>query len=179
MTNFSATLRKSLESVLLAPRLKPEAPTSTEKNYDVLTPEKGVPIKAWVKGVPLEEQARQQLLNVAQLPFIFKWVAAMPDVHWGIGATVGSVIPTTPPLDAEYAACPICPSNAATEAVLTMTPLSPSALGSFFEITQAARRATLNVPIKFTRMTFVNRARSAGPSFPIILCGSPIRARPA
>jgi tRNA-splicing ligase RtcB len=28
------------------------------------------------------------------LPFVFKWVAAMPDVHWGIGATVGSVIPT-------------------------------------------------------------------------------------
>jgi len=53
-----------------------------------------VPIKAWTKGVPLESEARQQLLNVAQLPFIFKWVAAMPDVHWGIGATVGSVIPT-------------------------------------------------------------------------------------
>lgn len=41
-----------------------------------------------------EDAARQQLLNVAQLPFIYKWVAAMPDVHWGIGATVGSVIPT-------------------------------------------------------------------------------------
>ena len=67
---------------------------SDEKNYNVLTVENGVPIKAWTKGVPLEEQARKQLLNVAQLPFIFKWVAAMPDVHWGIGATVGSVIPT-------------------------------------------------------------------------------------
>ena len=65
-----------------------------EENYNVLTTEKGVPIKAWTKGVPLENQARAQLLNVAQLPFIFKWVAAMPDVHWGIGATVGSVIPT-------------------------------------------------------------------------------------
>ena len=54
----------------------------------------GVPIKAWTRGVPLEDQARQQLLNVARLPFIHKWVAAMPDVHWGIGATVGSVIPT-------------------------------------------------------------------------------------
>jgi tRNA-splicing ligase RtcB len=53
-----------------------------------------VPIKAWVKGVPLEDAARKQLVNVSQLPFIFKWVAAMPDVHWGIGATVGSVIPT-------------------------------------------------------------------------------------
>jgi tRNA-splicing ligase RtcB len=67
---------------------------SEEKNYNVFTPATGVPIKAWTKGVPLEEQARKQLLNVAQLPFIFKWVAAMPDVHWGIGATVGSVIPT-------------------------------------------------------------------------------------
>ena len=46
------------------------------------------------KGAPLEDAARQQLFNVAQLPFIYKWVAAMPDVHWGTGATVGSVIPT-------------------------------------------------------------------------------------
>src|SRR6266436_2496622 len=67
---------------------------SDEKNYNVLTTETGVPIKAWTKGVQLEDQARKQLLNVAQLPFIFKWVAAMPDVHWGVGATVGSVIPT-------------------------------------------------------------------------------------
>src|SRR5262249_6997979 len=42
----------------------------------------------------LEDEARNQLLNVAQLPFVYKWIAAMPDVHWGIGATVGSVIPT-------------------------------------------------------------------------------------
>ena len=62
--------------------------------FNVITPEKGVPIKAWTRGVPLEDAARNQLLNVAQLPFIYKWVAAMPDVHWGIGATVGSVIPT-------------------------------------------------------------------------------------
>jgi tRNA-splicing ligase RtcB (3'-phosphate/5'-hydroxy nucleic acid ligase) len=66
----------------------------TEQTYSVITPESGVPIKAWTKGVPLEEAAQKQLLNVAQLPFIYKWVAAMPDVHWGIGATVGSVIPT-------------------------------------------------------------------------------------
>src|SRR6266581_2339768 len=71
-----------------------DTPMSDEKNYNVLTTESGVPIKAWTRGVQLEDQARKQLLNVAQLPFIFKWVAAMPDVHWGIGATVGSVIPT-------------------------------------------------------------------------------------
>ena len=55
---------------------------------------RGVRIKAWTRGVPVEDVARQQLLNVASLPFIFKHVAAMPDVHWGRGATVGSVIPT-------------------------------------------------------------------------------------
>ena len=55
---------------------------------------RGVPIKVWTRGVPIEDVARQQLLNVASLPFVFKHVAAMPDVHWGRGATVGSVIPT-------------------------------------------------------------------------------------
>src|SRR5215475_3254506 len=66
----------------------------SEKTYNVIAGETGVPIKAWTKGVPLEDEARVQLKNAAQLPFIFKWIAAMPDVHWGIGATVGSVIPT-------------------------------------------------------------------------------------
>lgn len=56
--------------------------------------ESGAPIKAWVDGVQLEDAAKQQLINVASLPFIHHHVAAMPDVHWGIGATVGSVIPT-------------------------------------------------------------------------------------
>lgn len=54
----------------------------------------GKPIKAWTRGVPLEDSARRQLQNVASLPFIHKHVAVMPDVHWGMGATVGSVIPT-------------------------------------------------------------------------------------
>lgn len=52
------------------------------------------PIKAWIDGVELEDAAREQLLNVAGLPFIYPHVAVMPDVHWGKGATVGSVIPT-------------------------------------------------------------------------------------
>src|SRR5687768_8013408 len=54
----------------------------------------GVPIKAWIRGVSMEEAARQQLKNVAALPIVFRHVAAMPDVHFGIGATVGSVIAT-------------------------------------------------------------------------------------
>ncbi len=54
----------------------------------------GVPIKAWTRGVPVEAAARQQLGNISRLPFVFRHVAAMPDVHLGKGATVGSVIPT-------------------------------------------------------------------------------------
>ena len=52
------------------------------------------PIKGWVRGVPVEASARQQVRNIASLPFVGPWVAVMPDVHVGIGATVGSVVPT-------------------------------------------------------------------------------------
>lgn len=54
----------------------------------------GKPIKAWTRGVQVEEAAKKQLRNLAGLPFIHSHIAAMPDVHWGIGATVGSVIAT-------------------------------------------------------------------------------------
>jgi tRNA-splicing ligase RtcB len=57
-------------------------------------PTAGAPIKAWIEGVPIEDQALQQLRNLAELPFIHHHVAAMPDVHWGMGATIGSVIAT-------------------------------------------------------------------------------------
>ncbi len=60
--------------------------------YDVITGA-NAPIKSWTRGVPVEASARDQLLNVANLPFIHRHVAVMPDVHWGMGATVGSVIP--------------------------------------------------------------------------------------
>jgi tRNA-splicing ligase RtcB len=61
--------------------------------YDVIE-SPGVHIKAWTRGVPLEDAALKQLRNVASLPFIHHHMAVMPDVHWGMGATVGSVIPT-------------------------------------------------------------------------------------
>jgi tRNA-splicing ligase RtcB (3'-phosphate/5'-hydroxy nucleic acid ligase) len=54
----------------------------------------GVPIKAWIRGVGVEDQARKQLVNTASLPIVFHHVAVMPDVHFGMGATVGSVVPT-------------------------------------------------------------------------------------
>ena len=64
------------------------------RNYEVLESGTGGLTKMWTRGVPVEDSALEQLRNVASMPFIHKWVAAMPDVHWGRGATVGSVIPT-------------------------------------------------------------------------------------
>jgi tRNA-splicing ligase RtcB len=52
----------------------------------------GVPVKVWTAD--LEPEARRQLENVSRLPIVHGHIAAMADVHVGIGATVGSVIPT-------------------------------------------------------------------------------------
>jgi tRNA-splicing ligase RtcB len=49
-----------------------------------------VPVKVYTDDI--EHEAYQQLLNIAQLPFVHSHIAAMPDVHYGKGATVGSVI---------------------------------------------------------------------------------------
>jgi tRNA-splicing ligase RtcB (3'-phosphate/5'-hydroxy nucleic acid ligase) len=51
-----------------------------------------VPVKIWTRDV--DPASEEQLRKVASLPFVFKHVAAMPDVHLGVGATVGSVIAT-------------------------------------------------------------------------------------
>ncbi len=64
-----------------------------EKNYNVIVSENGVPIKIWNKHVKIEDQAIQQLKDVASMSFVKPYVAAMADCHWGMGATVGSVIP--------------------------------------------------------------------------------------
>ena len=50
------------------------------------------PVKVWTDD--LDAFARAQLVNLSKLPFIHRHVAAMPDVHGGIGATIGSVIAT-------------------------------------------------------------------------------------
>jgi len=69
-------------------------PAAAPRTYDVMHVPGGVPVKSWTRGVPFEESAREQLRRVATLPFIHRHVAAMPDVHHGMGATVGSVIAT-------------------------------------------------------------------------------------
>lgn len=57
----------------------------------VLTDQR-VPVKIWTDDV--DERSKEQLSNIASMPFIHHHVAAMPDVHLGIGATIGSVIAT-------------------------------------------------------------------------------------
>lgn len=51
-----------------------------------------VPVKIWTDEV--DERSLEQLGNIAKMPFIHHHVAAMPDVHVGKGATIGSVIAT-------------------------------------------------------------------------------------
>ncbi|HXM76064.1 MAG TPA: RtcB family protein, partial [Thermoanaerobaculia bacterium] len=51
-----------------------------------------VPVKVWTDRI--EPEAMAQLKNMAALPFVFRHVAAMADVHLGKGATVGSVLAT-------------------------------------------------------------------------------------
>ncbi len=63
------------------------------RNYDVIQ-DGGAPVKLWTKGVPVDPKAHDQLIKTSQLPFIFKWLAVMPDVHVGMGATIGTVLPT-------------------------------------------------------------------------------------
>lgn len=51
---------------------------------------KGLPVKIWTDEI--DENAITQLENMSMMPFIHKHIAVMPDVHWGMGATIGSVI---------------------------------------------------------------------------------------
>src|SRR3982750_2517086 len=51
-----------------------------------------VDVLAWADPAEIESVALDQLRNIASLPWVFHHVAAMPDVHYGKGATVGSVI---------------------------------------------------------------------------------------
>ncbi len=60
-----------------------------------------MPVKMWTKGVLVmtQHQTAQNNNKITKqppqtMPFIYKWMAVMPDVHFGLGATIGSVIPT-------------------------------------------------------------------------------------
>jgi tRNA-splicing ligase RtcB len=102
---------------------------SEERAYELIESEGAVPIKAWVRGVPLEEAAALQLRNVARLPCVHGWVAVMPDVHWGIGATVGSVIPTVGAIIPAAVGVDIGCGMAAVQTTLTANDLPESLRG--------------------------------------------------
>jgi tRNA-splicing ligase RtcB len=97
----------------------------------------GAPIKAWVQGVPVEDQALQQLRNLAELPFIHHHVAAMPDVHWGMGATIGSVIATKGAIIPAAVGVDIGCGMSAQRTTLTASDL-PDDLGSLRSAIEAA-----------------------------------------
>ena len=71
-----------------------ETPAGNGQAFHQMQVAGGVPVKMWTQGVPVEEEAKAQLVNISRLPIVFKHVAVMPDVHLGIGATIGSVVPT-------------------------------------------------------------------------------------
>ncbi|USN15379.1 tRNA-splicing ligase [Brevundimonas phage vB_BpoS-Kikimora] len=54
----------------------------------------GGKIRAWVNGVEFEHAAQQQAHKLASMPFVHEHIAIMPDVHMGVGSSVGTVIPT-------------------------------------------------------------------------------------
>lgn len=64
------------------------------RNYNVLNFDNGTIAKVWNKHVKIEDKAVEQIQQAASMPFVKPYIAVMPDAHWGMGATVGSVIPS-------------------------------------------------------------------------------------
>src|SRR5688572_3111426 len=66
----------------------------TEQTYDVMHESGRAPVKMWTKGVAVEDGAKAQLAKAAAMPFIYNWIAVMPEGRQGTGSTVGSAIPS-------------------------------------------------------------------------------------
>ena len=93
LKEFVIKRQHAVENIAADDNIKEEADYGA-MTYELITAHDRKPIKAWIKGVALEPEARAQLLNIASLPFIHKHIAVMPDAHLGRGSTIGSVIPT-------------------------------------------------------------------------------------
>jgi tRNA-splicing ligase RtcB (3'-phosphate/5'-hydroxy nucleic acid ligase) len=100
-----------------------------------------VPVKVYTDDI--EPQARQQLVNISRLPIVHHHVAAMPDVHLGIGATVGSVIPTLKAVIPAAVGVDIGCGMIATRLSLTASELDEKSLRKVFD--QIAR----DIPVGF------------------------------
>eukprot|EP00760_Papus_ankaliazontas_P035470 PhM_4_TR7812/c0_g1_i1/m.14769/K14415/RTCB, rtcB; tRNA-splicing ligase RtcB len=78
-------------------RLSAQSYVTLRSNSRSPTPGSGdTHVKAWTTSVPVEREALRQLIATSELgpEIIYKHIAAMPDVHTGVGCTVGTVIPT-------------------------------------------------------------------------------------
>jgi tRNA-splicing ligase RtcB len=89
-----------------------------------------VPVKVYTGEI--EPAARAQLVNISRLPIVHHHVAAMPDVHLGIGATVGSVIPTKRAIIPAAVGVDIGCGMMATRLSLTASELEESSLKKVF-----------------------------------------------
>ncbi len=63
-------------------------------DYELMTAPNSAPVKMWTHSVPVEANAREQLLHTEKMPFIFRQLAVIPEIHLGKGSTSGGVIPT-------------------------------------------------------------------------------------
>jgi tRNA-splicing ligase RtcB len=100
-----------------------------------------VPVKIYTGEV--EPAARAQLANISRLPIVHHHVAAMPDVHLGIGATVGSVIPTVKAIIPAAVGVDIGCGMIATRTSLTAKDLDERRLRKVFD------QVTRDVPVGF------------------------------
>ncbi|HEX7235481.1 MAG TPA: RtcB family protein [Gammaproteobacteria bacterium] len=98
------------------------------EHYETIDVEGGRHVKMWTRGVPVDPKAKEQLKNTARMPFVFKHLAAMPDVHVGIGATVGSVMATKGAIIPAAVGVDIGCGMMATQTTLTASDL-PESLG--------------------------------------------------
>ncbi|MEQ1503568.1 MAG: RtcB family protein [Myxococcota bacterium] len=108
-----------------------------DRSYEVIEGAGRGHVKAWVRGVAVEDAARDQLRRLAALPFVHGWVAAMPDVHLGKGATIGSVIPTVGALVPAAVGVDLGCGMVAVRTTLTASQL-PDALGPARSAIEAA-----------------------------------------
>ena len=120
------------------------------------------PIKAWVDGVPLEAQALEQLRNLATMPFIHHHVAVMPDVHLGIGATVGSVVPTKGAIIPAAVGVDIGCGMIALRTTLTATQLPDNLARLRSDIERAVPHGIVNTPGRHARGAWSVVPNSAG-----------------
>ncbi len=124
-----------------------------------------VPVKVYTDDI--EPRAREQLVNLSQLPIIHHHVAAMPDVHVGIGATVGAVIATRQAIIPAAAGVDLGCGMIATRTSLTADQLDAKSLKRVFD------QITRDVPVgreqhrEGHELTATARIRSSKSAFPV------------